>query len=410
MLFAFTVIYIMARGINKLTALQVKKAKYTEDGQNKLTDGAGMYLLMKENGSKYWMFDYARPITKKRNTISFGVYPMVSLDEARQKRDEAKKQVAAGIDPAVQREQKKLGDATAAENTFRKVGDAWLAMRELEEKVDKQNKRRLNSDVYPYIGELPISLITTEILDEKVFKIIIERGALETAKRVCMSLRMIFRYAKQKKLVKENPAEDVVLPAAKKGNFPAITEVMDLRPLVQAIWSYRNNKRCRPATEAALKLSMLIFQRPGEIRQLRKEYYFKDERCLKFISSKTKQPHIVPLSDQAVLLIETMIFMYPHSPYIFPGQRNHHEPMSDGTVNNAIKRLGFGGQQTAHGLRATARTILDEVMETRTDFIEHQLAHKVKDSNGTAYNRTKHLDKRRQMMQEWADYIETLAD
>lgn len=400
----------MARGINKLTALQVKKAKYTEDGQNKLTDGAGMYLLMKENGSKYWMFDYARPITKKRNTISFGVYPMVSLDEARQKRDEAKKQVAAGIDPAVQREQKKLGDATAAENTFRKVGDAWLAMRELEEKVDKQNKRRLNSDVYPYIGELPISLITTEILDEKVFKIIIERGALETAKRVCMSLRMIFRYAKQKKLVKENPAEDVVLPAAKKGNFPAITEVMDLRPLVQAIWSYRNNKRCRPATEAALKLSMLIFQRPGEIRQLRKEYYFKDERCLKFISSKTKQPHIVPLSDQAVLLIETMIFMYPHSPYIFPGQRNHHEPMSDGTVNNAIKRLGFGGQQTAHGLRATARTILDEVMETRTDFIEHQLAHKVKDSNGTAYNRTKHLDKRRQMMQEWADYIETLAD
>lgn len=399
----------MARGINKLTALQVKKAKYTEDGQNKLTDGAGMYLLMKENGSKYWMFDYARPITKKRNTISFGVYPMVSLDEARQKRDEAKKQVAAGIDPAVQREQKKLGDATAAENTFRKVGDAWLAMRELEEKVDKQNKRRLNSDVYPYIGELPISLITTEILDEKVFKIIIERGALETAKRVCMSLRMIFRYAKQKKLVKENPAEDVVLPAAKKGNFPAITEVMDLRPLVQAIWSYRNNKRCRPATEAALKLSMLIFQRPGEIRQLRKEYYFKDERCLKFISSKTKQPHIVPLSDQAVLLIETMIFMYPHSPYIFPGQRNHHEPMSDGTVNNAIKRLGFGGQQTAHGLRATARTILDEVMETRTDFIEHQLAHKVKDSNGTAYNRTKHLDKRRQMMQDWADYIEGMA-
>ena len=399
----------MARGINKLTALQVKKVKYTENGQNKLTDGAGMYLLLKENGSKYWMLDYARPITKKRNTISFGVYPMVSLEEARQKRDEAKKHLAAGIDPAVQRDQKKLGDATAAENTFRKVGDAWLAMRELEEKVDKQNKRRLNSDVYPYIGELPISLITTEILDEKVFKIIIERGALETAKRVCMSLRMIFRYAKQKKLVKENPAEDVVLPTAKKGNFPAITEVVDLRPLVQAIWSYRDNKRCRPTTEAALKLSLLIFQRPGEIRKLRKEYYFKDERCLKFISSKTKQPHIVPLSDQAVILIETMIFMYPHSPYIFPGHWNHHEPMSDGTVNNAIKRLGFGGQQTAHGLRATARTILDEVMETRTDFIEHQLAHKVKDSNGTAYNRTKHLDKRRQMMQDWADYIEEMA-
>ena len=398
----------MARGINKLTALQVKKAKYIEDGQNKLTDGAGMYLLMKENGSKYWMFDYARPITKKRNTISFGVYPMVSLDEARQKRDEAKKQVAAGIDPAVQREQKKLGDATAAENTFRKVGDAWLAMRELEQKNDHENKRRLNSDVYPYIGDLPISLITTDILDEKVFKAVVERGSLESASRIRMALRMIFRYAKQKKLVKENPAEDVVLPAAKKGNFAAITEVVDLRPLVQAIWSYRDNKRCRPATEAALKLSMLIFQRPGEIRQLRKEYYFKDERCLKFISSKTKQPHIVPLSDQALMLIETMIFMYPHSPYIFPGQRNHHEPMSDGTVNNAIKRLGFGGQQTAHGLRATARTILDEVMETRTDFIEHQLAHKVKDSNGTAYNRTKHLDKRRQMMQDWADYIEDM--
>lgn len=142
---------------------------------------------------------------------------------------------------------------------------------------------------------------------------------------------------------------------------------------------------------------------------MKKSYYYPEERCLKFTASKTKQQHIVPLSTQAVELIESIINLSPNSEYIFVG-RDGKTCLSDNTVNQAIKRLGYGGKQTAHGLRATARTMLDEILEQRVDFIEHQLAHKVKDSNGTAYNRTKFLTKRHEMMQQWADYLESLLD
>ncbi len=399
-----------ARGINKLSALQVKKAKPDPDKMYKLSDGGNLYLRIDQSGSKYWIFNYTRPFLGKRNDLSLGTYPEVSLDDARTIRDEYKKLIKQGIDPAMERIETKSQKQKEAENTFRIVAEAWLYKRELEQKQDDETIRRLKHDVYPYIGDLIFPQLTLEVLEAKVFKRIIDRGALSVAKRLKSDLNQIFKSARKKKLIQYNPIEDIDLPKPQGGNFAAVTEEQDLAPMLNKIWNYSQiHARCLLTTQVALKISVLTFQRPGEIRQLKKEYYYPQERCFKFTASKTKQLHIVPLSDQAFDLIESIIDLHPYSEYIFVG-RDGKTCISDNTVNSALKRLGYGGQQTAHGLRATARTMLDEILEQRVDFIEHQLAHKVKDNNGTAYNRTKFLNKRQEMMQQWADYLESLLE
>lgn len=399
-----------AHGTNKLSALQVKKAKPDPDKMYKLSDGGNLYLRVDQSGGKYWIFNYTRPFLGKRNDLSLGTYPEISLDDARTIRDQYKKLIKQGIDPAMERIEAKSQKQKEAENTFRIVCEAWLHKRELEQKQDEETIRRLKHDAYPYIGDLTFPQLTLEALEAKVFKRIIDRGALSVAKRLKSDLNQIFKSARKKKLIQYNPIEDIDLPKPQGGNFAAVTEEQDLAPMLNKVWNYSQiHPRCLLTTQVALKISVLTFQRPGEIRQLKKEYYYPQERCFKFTASKTKQLHIVPLSDQAFELIESIIDLYPYSEYIFVG-RDSKTCISDNTVNSALKRLGYGGQQTAHGLRATARTMLDEILEQRVDFIEHQLAHKVKDNNGTAYNRTKFLTKRQEMMQEWADYLESLLE
>lgn len=397
-----------ARGINKLTALQVKKAKANPDKMYKLPDGGNLYLRIDSNGSKYWIFNYTRPYIAKRNDLSLGTYPEVALEEARTVRDDYKKLIKQGIDPATVRLETKNQKQKEAEHTFRVVSAEWLKKRELEGKQDEETLRRLNHDAYPYIGDMSFPQITVEVLEAKVFQRIINREALSVAKRLKSDLNQIFKSARKKKLIQYNPIEDIELPNPQGGNFAAVTEEQDLAPMLNKIWNYSKlHTRCLITTQVALKLSVLTFQRPGEIRKLKKSYYYPEERCFKFITSKTKQQHVVPLSDQAFELVQSIIDLYPHSEYLFVG-RDSKIYLSDNTINTALKRLGYGGKQTAHGLRATARTMLDEILEQRVDFIEHQLAHKVKDNNGTAYNRTKFLNNRREMMQEWADYLESL--
>lgn len=399
-----------ARGINKLTALQVKKAKANPDKMYKLPDGGNLYLRIDASGSKYWIFNYTRPYLAKRNDLSLGTYPEVTLEEARTVRDEYKKLIKQGIDPATVRLETKSQKQKEAEHTFRVVSAEWLKKRELEGKQDEEALRRLNHDAYPYIGDMSFPQLTLEVLEAKVFQRIIDRGALSVAKRLKSDLNQIFKSARKKKLIQYNPIEDIELPNPQGGNFAAVTEEQDLAPMLNKIWNYSKlHSRCLITTQVALKLSVLTFQRPGEIRKLKKSYYYPEERCFKFIASKTKQQHVVPLSDQAFVLIESIIGLYPHSEYVFVG-RDGKTFLSDNTINTALKRLGYAGKQTAHGLRATARTMLDEILEQRVDFIEHQLAHKVKDNNGTAYNRTKFLNNRREMMQEWADYLESLLE
>lgn len=400
----------MARTQNKLTALAIKKLKAHPQKSIKIGDGGNLYFRIDPNGSQYWIFNYIRPYTSKRNEMSLGTYSEMSLEEARKVRDEYKVLIQKGIDPAAQRLQHKHQRKHELDHTFQIIAGKWLEKRAIEKKEDSETIRRLNHDVLPYIANLTFDQLTLEVLEDRIFQPILSRRAYSVAKRLKSDLNQIFKFARKRKLITYNPIEDIELPSPPKKNHAAITEPRELASLVRAVWQYGEvHPRSLIATQIAIKLSLLIFQRPGEIRQLKRSNYERENRYLKFIASKTRQEHIVPLSRQAIELLESIMGIYPDNEYIFVG-REGKGCISDNTMNKALERLGFAGKHTVHGSRATARTLLDEVLDQRVDHIEHQLAHKVKDPNGTAYNRTKFLESRREMMQKWADYLESFLE
>lgn len=401
---------VMSKQLNKLTAKTVKNLTYDPSGSNKHADGGGLYLLVHQNGSKYWRMDYRRPITQKRNTLAIGVAEKeMSLEQARLKRDEVKRLLSDGIDPAEQRNQTKKGLQADLENTFEKYAEEWLRNRELENKVDRENIRRLNVDILPYIGKISVNKITVEMLEEVVTNRIVERGALETARRVRSIMSMVLDIPRKKRIIPYNPARDLSTPMPTKGNHPAIINEEELAKILQKVWRYKaDNPRNREITELALKLSFYLWQRPGELRTLKWESVNFEQSQLMFNASKTGKPHIVPLCTQAHDILLRLKETSASSDYVFPSIKTVRETMSEGTLNEALKRIGYGGKHTAHGNRATARTLLGEELEERTDIVEHQLAHAVKDANGTAYNRTQFLRQRKALMQKWADYLDTL--
>lgn len=395
----------MARTQNKLTALQIKKLKADPQKSIKIGDGGNLYFRVDPNGSRYWIFNYTRPYTSKRNEMSLGTYPEMPLEEARKVRDEYKVLIQRGIDPAAQRLQHKHQRKHELDHTFQVIAGKWLEKRAIEKKEDSETIRRLNHDVLPYIANLTFDQLTLEVLEDRVFQPLLERKAYAVAKRLKSDLNQIFKFARKRKLITYNPIEDIELPSPPKKNHAAIVEPRELALLVRAVWSYDElHPRSLITTQIAIKLSLLIFQRPGEIRQLKKSHYDRENHCLKFIASKTKQDHIVPLSSQAIELLDSIINLYPENEYIFVG-REGKGFISENTMNKALERIGFAGKHTAHGSRATARTLLAEVFKQPAEHIEHQLAHRVKDPNGTAYNRAKFLDDRREMMQKWADFL-----
>ena len=220
---------------------------------------------------------------------------------------------------------------------------------------------------------------------------------------------MVLKLPLKRRIITYNPAPDITLPQPIKGNHNAITSESELAELLQKLWRIsKDYPRTRIRTELAIKLSAYIYQRPNEIRGLKWESVDFENRYLSFAASKTNQDHIVPLSRQAFDILKELEEMRTTSEYVFPSVKTSKECMSDGTLIQLLKRIGFNGRHTAHGFRATARTLLDEEIEYRTDIVEHQLAHRVRDPNGTAYNRTKFLRRRREMMQLWADYLDTL--
>ena len=401
----------MAKQLNKLSAKEVKNFAYDVNGAKKqrLPDGGGLYLLTDESLTKFWRMDYRRPITQKPNTLAFGTYPTVSLDQARTKRDEAKKLLANGIDPAEERNNKKRQQIETLENTFSKFATEWLEIRKHEGKVDSETVRKLDRDILPFIGKLPVTLLTTEQLERDVTNALVERGALESARRVKSIINMVLKLPLKRRIITYNPAPDISLPQPIKGNHNAVTDEKELAELLVKTWRLTKDfPRTRIRTELALKLSAYIYQRPNEIRGLVWESVDFENRCLSFAASKTNQDHIVPLSIQAYDILKQLEGLRTTSRYVFPSVKTSSECMSTETLTQVLKRLGFKGRHTAHGFRATARTLLDEEIEYRTDIVEHQLAHKVKDPNGTAYNRTKFLRRRRELMQLWADYLDTL--
>ena len=371
---------------------------------DKHSDGGGLYLHTTAAG-KYWRIAYR--FAGKQKTLAVGVYPAISLAKARKAREAAKELLAEGIDPAVQKRADKLSLATDAENTFERVAEQWLAKTAAERKQITQDKLTnwLKKDIYPYIGKLPISTIgPREVL--AVARKMEERGVGDSAKRLVQICGQVFRYAVAEGSAKRDVTTDIkgALKKTRTKHHAAITDPVKLSPLLRAMDGYTGH----PYATTALQLTPLVLLRPGELRtgEWSEIDFENSEWRIAGSKMKMENDHIVPLSSQALELLRFVHKLTGHGRYIFPSIRTGERPMSENTINGALRALGYDGSvQTAHGFRATARTILDEVLGERVDLIEHQLAHAVKDANGQAYNRTAHLPARRKMMQRWADYL-----
>ncbi len=393
-----------------LTDTFVRQVKWKDrPAGEKHADAGNLYLLVKPAG-KYWRMDYA--FAGKRKTLALGVYPAVSLALARQKRDRAKGLLAHGIDPGTAKREEKQAQAEAAANTFEAVATEWLGKTAADRKPITQAKVTvlLNKDVTPFIGHLPIASIKPKDLLDMVLRKLEGRGAVDTAHRVRQLCGQVFRYAVATGRAERDIAADLrgALAAKQETHYAAVTEPKALGALMRAIHGYVG----LPVTVAALKLSALTFVRPGELRGAEWEEIDLDTREWRIAAARMKMgvAHIVPLSDQAVQILEGLKPLTGHGRFVLPSVRTGERPMSENTVNAALRSLGYSTEMhTAHGFRATARTVLDEVLGERVDLIEHQLAHEVKDPNGRAYNRTAHLPARREMMQRWADYLDRQA-
>jgi len=388
-----------------LTELEVKSAK-PEAKARKLADGLGMYLLIQPTGSKLWRLKYRFGGTEK--VLALGQYPQIGLKDARAARDEARKLLANGADPGQVKKAQKVAQSGA--DTFEAIAREWHAKHVPTWSASNAAKimRRLEVDVFPWVGSRPINTLTAPDL-LTMLRRIEDRGALETAHRALSNTGMIFRYAVATGRTDRNPAADLrgALPPTKPTHFGAITEPAQAAGLLRAIDGYAGSL----VTRAALRLAPLIFVRPGELRAAQWEDFDLEAGEWRYIVSKTNTPHIVPLSKQALAILRELHPLTGGGRYLFPGERTRDRPISENTVNAALRRMGFEGKDmTGHGFRAMARTILDEVLGFRPDFIEHQLAHAVKDPNGRAYNRTAHLPERRKMMQAWADYLDKLKE
>lgn len=399
----------MSRQTNKLTATAIRNAK-PRDKTYRMADGGGLYLEIAPTGSKYWRLKYRFAGKEKR--LAIGVYgtseDKVSLVAARAARDEAKRQLAQSIDPsATKRLTKQLGEQAAA-STFEAVATEWLEQVHQHDVVPahyQRNKRRLERDAFPIIGKRPISEITPPELLACLRKIE-SRGHIETAHRVKTLCGQVFRYGISTGRVERDPTPDLrgALRPSKAKHYPALTAPAEVAELLRAIDGYGG----QPTTIAALKLAPMVFTRPGELRQAHWADIDLDEATWSFEASKTGQPLIVPLPHQAVTILRELHGLTGRTEFVFPGIRSSKRPMSNATIKAALDRMGFKGEMTAHGFRAMARTILAERLNYPEHYIEQQLAHAVKDSNGRAYNRTTHLEQRREMLQSWADYLDAL--
>ena len=369
-------------------------------------DEKGLYLEVAPSGGKWWRFKYRFMGKEKR--ISFGVYPEVGLKDARDRRDEARKLLANGTDPGEQRKAEKEATAQKALHSFEGVAREWFEGFRRTVKPSHAEKiiRRLEADVFPRIGGRPIADITAQEL-LGAMKLIEGRGALETAHRALQNCGKVFRYAVAHGLKDRDPSGDLrgALPPVKGRNFAAITDPEGVGKLLRSFDQFKGSY----TVQAALRLAPLVFVRPGELRQAKWAEINFEKAEWRYHIEKTDSPHLVPLSTQALAVLQGIHEITKESMYVFEGRTKNH-PISENTVNAALRKLGYDTQKdmTGHGFRAMARTILHEELEIDPAVIEHQLGHQVPDALGTAYNRTKFIKQRRAMMQRWADYLDEL--
>lgn len=399
------------------------------DPRRRLSDGAGLYLLLFVKGGAHgWRLDYS--VRGTRKTISLGTYPDTSLKLAREKAEAARQLVAAGMDPSEERKAKRAQHVAAREaakreqvglppaGSFEEVAREWFSVKRGEWAASYGDKiiRRLELDVFPWLGLHCIADISPQEL-LAVLRRIEERGVIETAHRALENCSQVFRYAVASGRAPSNPARDLkdALRRPLVRHFPAITSPSRLGELLRAVDGYQGTHVVR----AALRLTPMLLLRPGELRHARWEEIDLDAGLWTVPAGRMKRelqgklhgkPHLVPLPKQAVgILRDLQPLTGRPGALVFRGERHHDRPMSDAAVNAALRAMGFTADEvTAHGFRATARTMLAERLGVAESVIEAQLAHSVRDSLGRAYNRTEFLDERRRMMQLWADYLDSL--
>ncbi|MHB8347068.1 MAG: tyrosine-type recombinase/integrase [Acidiferrobacterales bacterium] len=388
-----------------LTDTAVRQAKVHEKAA-KLFDERGLYLEVTPTGGKWWRLKYR--FNDKEKRLSLGVYPDVSLKEARDRRDAARKLLTDGIDPSENRKAQKAVKQDRAANSFEVIAREWYA-KHAPNWADHHGERiirRFERDIFPWIGGKPIADVTAPDLLAAVRRIE-NRGALETAHRALGNCGQVFRYAVATGRCERDPSGDLrgALPPAKGEHFAAITDPKRAGELLRMIDSYQGTL----TVQCALRLAPLVFVRPGELRKAQWADIDLEAAEWRYLVTKTDTPHIVPLCGQAVEILRELHPLTGRGRFVFPGVRTHDRPMSDNAILAAMRRMGIAKEEmSGHGFRALARTILDEVLGVRPDLIEHQLAHAVRDPNGRAYNRTAHLPERRKMMQQWADYLDQM--
>lgn len=399
-----------------LTDSFVRQVKHTGKASgDKHADGGGMYLLVKASG-RYWRMDYTH--AEKRKTLALGVYPEVSLAKARKRRDDARELLAEGLDPSAAKKAEKLATRMAAANTFEAVAREFHATQASgwSPRYGARWIERMEKDLFPHIGKLTLPAITAPVLLDALRKVE-KRGASETAHTLRQTAGQVFRYGVQTGRTERSPVNDLhgaLKPIVVK-HMAAVLEPAKAGELLRAIDGYTG----QPVTKAALVLSALLFQRPGNIRQMEWAWIDFDKALLTIPSQDMKRrlaqklngrPHFVPLAPQAIAILKELQPHTGHGRYVFPSLRTGERAMSDNTINAALRRMGFASDEmSAHGFRAMARTLMIErIHGISADVIEAQLAHGKSGPLGAAYDRAEFMEQRRRMMIEWANYLDKL--
>jgi len=391
-----------------LTDTALRNAKPKEKAY-KLYDEAGLFIQVTPAGGKWWRFKYR--FDGKEKLLSFGTYPEVTLAEARGNRDDARKLLAKKppVDPSVARKAEKTSRAISVSNSFEAIAREWVAshMKDKSQAHKERTIRRFETFLFPWVGNKPIAELTApEILT--CIKRIQNQNKLETAHRALQAAGQVFRYAVQTGRAVRDVTADLkgALPSTTVKHMAAFTEPKQVAELLRAIDGFTGTL----TVQTALKLAPLVFVRPSELRTAKWADMDLEAGEWRYRVSKTNTDHLVPLSSQAITLLKEIQPLSGHGEFVFMGGHDPKKPMSEAAINAALKRMGYDTktQITGHGFRAMARTILHERLDIDPHVIEQQLAHKVPDALGAAYNRTKFIEQRRVMMQQWADYLDEL--
>lgn len=373
----------------------------------KLFDGGGLFLQVNPSGGKHWKMKY-RKNDGKESLLTFGSFPAVSLEQARKMRDEAKSQMALGIDPGIARQEAKAERTNRARNTFEAVTREWMEIHATKIRPQSVHRYEVELDkfVYPIIGKRPIAEMKGPDFLAMLHGIEAQ-GRLYAAKRVAILCGMIMRFAVATGRAEHDPLPSVrgSLRAHKTKHHAAMTDPKEVGRLLRTIDAYPGGL----VVSSALKIAPYVFVRPGELQQAKWADIDFDVCEWRYTTSKTGTPHIVPLVPQVMKILNTLYAYTGHQEWVFPHQWQKGKPMAKTALLAALRSMGITGEEmTPHGFRAMARTLLDEVLGERYDLIEHQLAHMVRDPNGRAYNRTQHLAERHRMMRRWAVYLDNL--